>query len=134
MKIIIIGGVAAGAKTAAKTKRMLPDSEVYIYTKDNYVSYSACGMPYYIAGDFQDTEPGTSFSAMVAPAFHRHGQISGSSESANKQRNQKRNKAPRPLKDRTALKVGPSCHLSLHDLVRLLHQDRNKAECDGHHH
>lgn len=54
MKIIIIGGVAAGAKTAAKTKRSLPDSEIHIYTKDNYVSYSACGMPYYIAGDFQD--------------------------------------------------------------------------------
>ena len=54
MKIIIIGGVAAGAKTAAKTKRSLPEAEVHIYTKDNYVSYSACGMPYYIAGDFQD--------------------------------------------------------------------------------
>ena len=54
MKIIIIGGVAAGAKTAAKTKRSLPDAEIHIYTKDNYVSYSACGMPYYIAGDFQD--------------------------------------------------------------------------------
>ena len=56
MKIIIIGGVAAGAKTAAKTKRLLPESEVHIYTKDNFVSYSACGMPYYIAGDFQDWE------------------------------------------------------------------------------
>lgn len=56
MKIIIIGGVAAGAKTAAKTKRTMPDAEVHIYTKDNYVSYSACGMPYYIAGDFQDWE------------------------------------------------------------------------------
>ena len=54
MKIIIIGGVAAGAKTAAKTRRSLPDAEINIYTKDNYVSYSACGMPYYIAGDFQD--------------------------------------------------------------------------------
>jgi len=54
MKIIIIGGVAAGAKTAAKTRRSLPDSEIHIYTKDNFVSYSACGMPYYIAGDFQD--------------------------------------------------------------------------------
>ena len=54
MKIIIIGGVAAGAKTAAKTRRSLPDAEIHIYTKDNYVSYSACGMPYYIAGDFQD--------------------------------------------------------------------------------
>ena len=54
MRIIIIGGVAAGAKAAAKSKRMLPEAEVHIYTKDNYVSYSACGMPYYIAGDFQD--------------------------------------------------------------------------------
>ena len=56
MKIIIIGGVAAGAKTAAKTRRSLPNAEIHIYTKDNYVSYSACGMPYYIAGDFQDWE------------------------------------------------------------------------------
>lgn len=54
MRIIIIGGVAAGAKTAAKSKRELPDSEVHIYTKDNYVSYSSCGMPYYIGGDFKD--------------------------------------------------------------------------------
>lgn len=56
MKIIIIGGVAAGAKTAAKVKRSLSDAEVHIFTKDNYVSYSACGMPYYIAGDFKDWE------------------------------------------------------------------------------
>ena len=54
MKIIIIGGVAAGAKAAAKSKRELPDAEVHIYTKDNFVSYSSCGMPFYIAGDFQD--------------------------------------------------------------------------------
>ena len=54
MKIIIIGGVAAGAKAAAKTKRLLPDCEVHIYTQDTFVSYSSCGLPYYIAGDFQD--------------------------------------------------------------------------------
>ena len=54
MKIIIIGGVAAGAKAAAKSKRMLPDAEVKIYTQDTHVSYSSCGLPYYIAGDFQD--------------------------------------------------------------------------------
>lgn len=54
MKIVIIGGVAAGAKAAAKSKRMLPDAEVIIYTKDDFVSYSSCGLPYYIAGDFQD--------------------------------------------------------------------------------
>ena len=54
MKIVIIGGVAAGAKVAAKSKRLLPDSEIYIYTQDKYVSYSACGLPYYIEGNFED--------------------------------------------------------------------------------
>ena len=54
MKIIIIGGVAAGAKAAAKSKRTLPDAEVRIYTQDTHVSYSSCGLPYYIAGDFED--------------------------------------------------------------------------------
>lgn len=54
MKIIIIGGVAAGAKAAAKSKRILPDAEVHIYTQDTHVSYSSCGLPYYIAGDFAD--------------------------------------------------------------------------------
>ena len=54
MKIVIIGGVAAGAKAAAKTKRMLPDAEVVIYTQDKNVSYSTCGLPYYIEGSFED--------------------------------------------------------------------------------
>jgi len=54
MKIVIIGGVAAGAKAAAKSRRMLPDSEINIYTQDTHVSYSACGMPYYIQGNFEN--------------------------------------------------------------------------------
>ena len=53
MKIIIIGGVAAGAKAAAKARRELDnDSEVIIYTDDTHVSYSSCGIPYYIEGNF----------------------------------------------------------------------------------
>ncbi len=54
MKIIIIGGVAGGAKTAAKAKRLLPDSQIEIYTQDTHVSYSACGLPYYVQGNFED--------------------------------------------------------------------------------
>ncbi len=54
MKIVIIGGVAAGAKAAAKAKRELPDAEIDIYTDDTHVSYSACGIPYYIEGNFAD--------------------------------------------------------------------------------
>ena len=54
MNIVIIGGVAAGAKAAAKTRRLLPDSKIDIYTEDTHVSYSACGLPYYIQGNFDD--------------------------------------------------------------------------------
>lgn len=54
MKIVIIGGVAAGAKAAAKARRLLPDAEINIYTQDTHVSYSACGLPYYIEGNFED--------------------------------------------------------------------------------
>lgn len=54
MKIVIIGGVAAGAKAAAKARRLLPDAEINLYTEDTHVSYSACGIPYYIEGNFED--------------------------------------------------------------------------------
>ena len=56
MKIVIIGAVAAGAKAAAKSKRLLPDAEIVIYTQDEFVSYSSCGLPYYIEGNFEDPE------------------------------------------------------------------------------
>lgn len=54
MKIVILGGVAAGAKAAAKSRRMLPDAQIDLYTEDTHVSYSACGLPYYIEGNFAD--------------------------------------------------------------------------------
>ena len=54
MKIVILGGVAAGAKAAAKSRRMLPDAQIDLYTDDTHVSYSACGLPYYIEGNFED--------------------------------------------------------------------------------
>ena len=49
-KIVIIGGVAAGAKAATKIKKMRPDFDVTIFTDEEYVSYSGCGMPYFIEG------------------------------------------------------------------------------------
>ena len=54
MKIIIIGGIAAGAKVAAKARRMSPEAEISVYTQDTHVSYSACGLPFYIEGNFED--------------------------------------------------------------------------------
>jgi len=50
MKTVIIGGVAAGTKVAAKLKRELPQDEVVIYTKSKDISYAGCGLPYYIGG------------------------------------------------------------------------------------
>lgn len=54
MKIVILGGVAAGAKAAAKSRRLLPDAEIDLYTEDTHISYSSCGLPYYIEGNFED--------------------------------------------------------------------------------
>lgn len=56
MKIVIIGGVAAGTKTGAKFKRENPESEVVIYTKGSDISYAGCGLPYYIGGSIEERE------------------------------------------------------------------------------
>lgn len=53
-KIVIIGGVAAGTKAAAKSRRLIPDAEINIYTDDTNVAYSACGLPFFIEGNFDD--------------------------------------------------------------------------------
>ena len=56
MRVVIIGGVAAGMSAAAKLKRMAPESEVVIYEKTDIVSFGACGLPYYVGGFFEDKE------------------------------------------------------------------------------
>ncbi|MFA6849263.1 MAG: FAD-dependent oxidoreductase [Selenomonadaceae bacterium] len=48
MKILIIGGVAAGTKAAAKLKRENRADEVTIITKSKDISYAGCGLPYYV--------------------------------------------------------------------------------------
>ncbi|MCA9958837.1 MAG: FAD-dependent oxidoreductase [Chloroflexota bacterium] len=50
-RLIIIGGVAAGMSAAAKAKRTNPKLEIVVYEKSGYVSYGACGFPYFIKGD-----------------------------------------------------------------------------------
>ena len=50
MRVLIIGGVAAGTKTAAKVKRLSRDAEVTILTRDREISYAGCGLPYYVGG------------------------------------------------------------------------------------
>lgn len=50
MRILILGGVAAGTKTAAKLKRMDRSLEVILLTKGTDISYAGCGLPYYVGG------------------------------------------------------------------------------------
>ena len=56
MKYVIIGGVAAGTKAAAKLKRLDRQAEVKIFTKSADISYAGCGLPYYIGGDIATRE------------------------------------------------------------------------------
>lgn len=53
-KILIIGGGAAGAKAAAKAKRLNPENHVELYTNEKYIAFSLCGLPYYIEGSIED--------------------------------------------------------------------------------
>jgi len=50
MKAVILGGVAAGMSAASKLKRERPDAEVVVYERGSFLSYGACGLPYYIGG------------------------------------------------------------------------------------
>lgn len=53
-KVLIIGGVAAGTKVAAKFKREDRDAEVLLLTRDRDISYAGCALPYFVGGAIED--------------------------------------------------------------------------------
>ena len=50
MKVIIIGGVAGGATSAARLRRLNEENHIVVFEKGPYISYANCGLPYYIGG------------------------------------------------------------------------------------
>lgn len=54
MKVIIIGGIAAGMSAAAKLKRVNKDAQVIVYEKTPHISFGACGLPYFVGGFFDN--------------------------------------------------------------------------------
>ena len=56
MRVLIIGGVAAGTKTAAKLKREDRSIDVTVITRDMDISYAGCGLPYYVGGFIESRE------------------------------------------------------------------------------
>ncbi|WP_300393391.1 CoA-disulfide reductase [Fusobacterium sp.] len=65
MKIVIIGGVAAGMSAAAKASRLNKDAELVIYEKTDIVSWGACGLPYYVGNFYEDP------NNMIARPVHK---------------------------------------------------------------
>ncbi|CAM3805277.1 CoA-disulfide reductase [Parendozoicomonas haliclonae] len=55
MKVVVIGGNAAGMSFAAKCKRNCPDHEVIVIERRDYISFGGCGLPYFAGGLFDDT-------------------------------------------------------------------------------
>jgi len=53
---VVVGGDAAGMAAASKAKRDDPDLEIVVFEKGEWVSYGACGLPYYIKGEIQSLE------------------------------------------------------------------------------
>ncbi|OAQ54287.1 hypothetical protein HTG_01745 [Natrinema mahii] len=53
---VVIGGDAAGMSAASKAKREDPERAVIVFEKGEWVSYAACGMPYYVKGEVDDLD------------------------------------------------------------------------------
>lgn len=56
VKIVIVGGVAAGASAAAKARRVSEGAEIVLFEKGPFVSFANCGLPYYIGGEIGSRE------------------------------------------------------------------------------
>ena len=52
-KLVIIGGVAAGATAAARARRLSEDAEITLLEAGADISFANCGLPYYIGGDIE---------------------------------------------------------------------------------
>ena len=55
-KVVIIGGGAGGCKTAAKLRRENPNAQINLYTDEDIISYSACGLPYFVEGIIENSK------------------------------------------------------------------------------
>lgn len=56
MKVIIIGGGAAGASCAARLRRLNESAQILILEKTNEISIANCGLPYYVSGVISDRD------------------------------------------------------------------------------
>ncbi len=55
-KVLIVGGVAGGASTAARLRRLDENVEIILFERSPYISFANCGLPYYIGGTIKERE------------------------------------------------------------------------------
>jgi len=56
MKVVIVGGVAGGASTAARLRRLNEEAEIIIIERGEYISFANCGLPYYLSNTIEKKE------------------------------------------------------------------------------
>ncbi|AEV29503.1 NAD(FAD)-dependent dehydrogenase [Sphaerochaeta pleomorpha str. Grapes] len=61
-RMVVIGGTAAGLSAASKAKRLDQDLQITVFEKSGYISYGACGLPYFVGGLIEKPEQLVSFS------------------------------------------------------------------------
>ena len=55
-RIVVVGASAAGLKAAARARRLLPEAQVTVLDQAREVSVGACGLPYFVSGDIEDSD------------------------------------------------------------------------------
>jgi NADPH-dependent 2,4-dienoyl-CoA reductase/sulfur reductase-like enzyme/rhodanese-related sulfurtransferase len=54
LRIVVVGGVAAGAGAATKARRTDEDADILLLERGPYVSFANCGLPYYVSGEIEE--------------------------------------------------------------------------------
>ncbi len=55
-KVLIVGGVAGGASTAARLRRVDEEAQIIMFERGDYISFANCGLPYYIGEAIEERE------------------------------------------------------------------------------
>jgi len=56
MRLVILGGVAAGTKAASRARRLDPEMEITVYQEEPEPSISECGLPYLLSGVVEERD------------------------------------------------------------------------------
>lgn len=72
LRVVVVGGVAGGASAAARVKRLNENADVVVFEKGSDVSFSNCGLPYYLSGTVEDSEDLIMMTPAGLPEEARH--------------------------------------------------------------